>query len=168
MFGKKPRPKIRPPRTKLDIVFESIAIGALLYGFILVFQNWSTLPATIPTHFDAQGNADGWGPKGMIWLLPSIGVVMIPLMLFLRRFPWLSNVPIQITEKNAEVQYGLIVKLLGFLAANVSLLFLALVYDTISIAGGGTSLLGVWFMPVCITPIVGCLFWYFIRAFRAR
>ena len=164
----KSRPKIRPPRTLLDRLFESVAVTALIAGVILILQAWSGLPQTIPIHFDASGNADGFGNKGMIWLLPAIGMVMIPLMLFLRRFPWLSNVPIKITEENAEFQYGLIIKLLGFLAAVVSLLFLALVYDTISIAGGGTSLLGVWFMPAIITPIVGCLFWYFFRSLRGR
>lgn len=162
------RPKIRPERTKLDFVYESIAIGALLYGVILVFQNWSTLPNTIPTHFNASGVADGWGPKGMIWLLPGISVVMIPFMLLIRRFPWIHNIPIKITEENAEYQYGLIVKLLGFMACIVSLLFLTLLYDTIQIAGGGTSLLGGWFVPAVTVPIFGCLIWYFIAAFRGR
>ena len=87
----KTRPKIRPQKSVWDRALETIAIGVLIYGVILVLQAWSTLPDTIPTHFDASGNADGFGPKGMIWLLPSISVVLVPAMLFLRRFPWLSN-----------------------------------------------------------------------------
>ena len=106
--------------------------------------------------------------KIMILLLPAISVVMIPLMLILRHFPWLSNTPIKITNKNAAYQYGLIVRLLGMLACVISLLFLALVYDTISIAGGGVSLLGAWFMPTFILPIFGTLLWYFISAIRGR
>jgi uncharacterized membrane protein len=162
------RPKIRPPQKFCDRLLEAIAIGAIILGVILVLQGWSGLPQTIPTHFDAAGNADGWGPKYMIWLLPAISVVMIPLMLFLRRFPWLSNTPIKITEENASHQYALIVRLLSVLACVISLLFLALVYDTITIAGGGTSMLGSWFMPVFIIPIVGSLLWYFVSAMRVR
>jgi uncharacterized membrane protein len=165
---KQTRPKIRPPRTFADRVLEAIAIGAIILGVILVLQGWNGLPQSIPTHFDASGNADGWGPKYMIWLLPAISVVMIPLMLFLRRFPWLSNVPIKITDENAKQQYALIVRLLSVLACVLSLLFLALVYDTITIAGGGTSLLGAWFMPAFIVPIVGSLLWYFVSAMRGR
>jgi uncharacterized membrane protein len=164
---KQSRPKIRPPRKFLDRVLEAVAIGGVLFGVYIVLLGWSGLPATIPTHFDASGNADDWGPKYMIWLLPAISVVMVPAMLFLRRFPWLSNMPIKITEVNAENQYSLIVRLLSMLACFISLLFLALVHDTITIAEGGTSLLGAWFIPVFIIPIFGSLFWYFVSAMRA-
>lgn len=140
----------------------------LLIGIYLVIQAWPNLPTTIPIHFDAAGNADGFGSKGMIWLLPAIGVVMVPAMLFLRRFPWLSNVPFEITEENAAYQYGLIVRLLSLLACFVSLLFLLLVYDTISIAFGGSSLLGWLFMPIFLTGIMGPIIWYFIAALRGQ
>lgn len=162
------RPKVRPQRTAIDFICESIAIGAIIYGLILVLQHWSRLPNSIPIHFDASGVADGWGPKGMIWLLPAISVVMIPSMLIFRRFPWLLNTPVKITEENAEYQYGLFVRLLNVLACVVSLLFLALLNDTISIAGGGESLLGSWFMPIFIVPIVVTLLWYFVSAMRRR
>jgi len=140
----------------------------LLIGIYLAIQAWSNLPTTIPIHFDAAGNADGFGPKGMIWLLPAIGVVMVPAMLFLRRFPWLSNVPFEITEENAAYQYGLIIRLLSLLACFVSLLFLLLVYDTISIAFGGSSLLGWLFMPIFLTGIMGPIIWYFIATLRGQ
>ena len=164
----KTRPKIRPQKSAWDRLFEVIALAALAYGVVLFLQAWSTLPDTIPTHFDASGNADGFGPKGMIWLLPSISVVLVPAMLFLRRFPWLSNVPIEITEENAEKQYGLIVRLLSLLACDISLVFTVLVYDTILIAGGGNSLLGEWFMPVFITGVIAPILWYFYAAFKGR
>ncbi len=164
----KTRPKIRPQKSVWDRALETIAIGVLIYGVILVLQAWSTLPDTIPTHFDASGNADGFGPKGMIWLLPSITVVLVPAMLFLRRFPWLSNVPIEITEENAEKQYGLIVRLLSLLACDISLVFAVLVYDTILIAGGGNSLLGGWFMPIFLIGVVAPILWYFYAAFKGR
>lgn len=164
----KTRPKTRPPKKFWDKILESIAIMGLLIGIYLAIQAWSNLPTTIPIHFDAAGNADGFGPKGMIWLLPAIGVVMVPAMLFLRRFPWLSNVPFEITEENAAYQYGLIVRLLSLLACFVSLLFLLLVYDTISIAFGGSSLLGWLFMPIFLTGIMGPIIWYFIAALRGQ
>lgn len=164
----KTRPKIRPQKSVWDRVLEVIAIAALAYGVVLVLQAWSTLPTTIPTHFDAAGNADGFGRKGMIWLLPAISVVMVPAILFLRRFPWLSNVPIEITVENAAYQYALIVRLLSLLACTVSLLFTVLVYDTISIAGGGNSLLGGWFMSIFLIGVIAPILWYFYAAFKGR
>ena len=164
----KSRPKIRPPKIFWDKVLEATAILGVLFGIILILQAWSSLPATIPIHFDAVGNPDGYGSKGMIWLLPAISVVMIPAMLFLRMFPWLSNVPIEITEENALHQYSLINRLLSLLACFVSLLFLTLVYDTISIAGGGSSLLGWIFMPIFLGSITVPIIWYFIAALKGR
>ena len=83
-----------------DFVFEAIAIGGLFYGFYLVISNYAGLPETIPIHFNAKGVADGFGKKGMIWLLPSLTLIMVPGMLLLRRWPWISNVPLEITEEN--------------------------------------------------------------------
>ena len=164
----KTRPKIRPPKRFWDKIFESIAIMGLLVGVYLVIQSWPNLPTTIPIHFDAAGNADGFGPKGWVWLLPAIEVVIVPAMLFLRRFPWLSNVPFEITEENALYQYSLINRLLSLLACFVSLLFLLLVYDTISIAFGGSSLLGWLFIPIFLTGLMGPIIWYFIAALKGR
>ena len=168
MIARTTRPKIRPPRKTGDRVLEAIAFVALLYGLVLVLQSWSTLPQTIPTHFNAKGEPDGWGAKGMIWLLPAISVVMIPSMLLLRRYPWLSNVPWEINEENAIQQYGLIVRLLSLLSCSVSLLFLVLLYDTISVAGGGTSLLGWWFIPIFVVGTIAPIIWYLIAGFRTR
>ena len=164
----KTRPKTRPPKKFWDKIFESIAIMGLLIGIYLAIQAWSNLPTTIPIHFDAAGNADGFGPKGMIWLLPAIGVVMVPAMLFLRRVPLLSNLPFGITEENASYPSGLIIGLLSLLACFVSLLFWLLVYDTISIAFGGSSLLGWLFMPIFLTGIMGPIIWYFIATLRGQ
>ena len=162
------RPRIRPPRRFWDRVLETIAIIATILGILLVFQAWPGLPDTIPIHFDAAGTADGFGPAGWIWLFPAIGIVMIPLMLFLRLFPWLTNLPIKITEENAEYQYTLVVRLMSLLSCVSSLLLLTLIYDTISIAGGGTSLLGSWFVPLFAGGIIGSLLWYFFKVFKGR
>ena len=42
----KTRPKIRPQKSVWDRALETIAIGVLIYGVILVLQHWSTLPDT--------------------------------------------------------------------------------------------------------------------------
>ncbi len=162
------RPKVRPPKSIFDYVFEVIAIGGMLYGLYLTIASYSNLPDTIPIHFNSSGVADGFGKRGMIWLLPSLTLFMVPGLLILRRWPWLSNVPLEITEKNALYQYGLIVKLLGFLAAVVSLTFTTIVHDTIEIAHGGSSFLGIWFIPALGVPIFGSMVWYFVAAFRGR
>ena len=43
--------------------------------FSLCMYYYPILPDTIPTHFNAKMEADGWGPKIMIWMLPVIGLL---------------------------------------------------------------------------------------------
>ena len=55
----------------LVLFFIALPFAYALYLF-------PTLPATIPTHFNASGEADAWGDKSSIFLLPVImGVVSL-------------------------------------------------------------------------------------------
>jgi uncharacterized membrane protein len=54
------------------------------------------LPATIPTHFNLEGEADKHGPAWTIFLVPGVMLLMIGLFVL---FPWLS-------PKEFEVQGG--------------------------------------------------------------
>ena len=108
------------------------------------------------------------GSKYMIWLMPGMSVVLVPAMLFFRRFPWLSNMPIELTEKNTEYQYRMFVRLLSSLSCVVSLMFLNLSNDTIRIVNGGESLLGWRFIPIFLVGTFAPIIWYLFKAFRER
>lgn len=43
---------------------------------------YSTLPDRVPVHMNASGEADGFGPKFMIWLVPLVQVVSGVVMLY--------------------------------------------------------------------------------------
>ena len=70
------------------VVCAHVAFSATVYG---------DLPARIPTHFDAAGVADGFGPKSNWWLLTATSVVttalLAGLVLYLPRNPDLLNIP---------------------------------------------------------------------------
>lgn len=162
----KDRPRVRPERTLLDQVFITVAIALMVGGFILVVVSWASLPARIPIHWNAAGEVDGWGPRGVIWLLPAIGLLLVGGLLAVMRVPWLANVPVTITERNAAAQYGLIVRLLAVLSAGVASIFFILVVETIQTARGGGDLLGPWMLPVFLAPTIGALIWYLVAAIR--
>ena len=94
-------------------------------------------------------------------------MVLVPIMLVLQRFPWLANVPFTINESNADIQYGLIVRLLSLLALSVSVIFLLLLIETIAVANGGRGPLGAWMLPVLIAPTIGSLAWYLFAVLRS-
>jgi len=160
------RPKRRPAPRFCDRVLNVLSVLCLLVGFVLVIVYLPQLPDRIPTHFNAAVEADGWGSRGMIWLLPAIIIVLVPGMLVLQRFPWLANVPFRINESNADIQYALIVRLLALLSLSVSLIFLLLLIETIAVAMGGKGPLGGWMLPVLILPTIGSLGWYLFAMIR--
>jgi|ERR1043165_1206998 uncharacterized membrane protein len=43
---------------------------------------WNQLPDSIPIHFNINGDADNWGPKGAILLSPGINIFTYLLLLF--------------------------------------------------------------------------------------
>jgi uncharacterized membrane protein len=48
---------------------------------------YPSLPERIPTHWNAAGEIDGWGPKSMAFVMPGVMIFMLGL---LRAVPWLS------------------------------------------------------------------------------
>jgi len=48
--------------------------------FIYLASVYPGLPAEIPIHFNWRGEADGWGPKYILWFLPTIGIPLVLLI----------------------------------------------------------------------------------------
>jgi len=165
--AKKDRPRIRPEPKFADLVCNVLSVLGVLAGVVLVLWYWPSLPTSIPTHFNAAGEADGWGGKGMLWLLPGITVVVVPFMLLLQRMPWIANTPIAIDETNARRQYGLIIRLLSVLTLCFSVIFLLILVHTIIVALGGRGVMNIWTLPVLIVPTIGSIVWYIVAALRS-
>lgn len=67
---------------KVDIIL--FLMIAVIFG--LSFYLWSKLPEIVPTHWNVQGVADGWGPKWLnLFLMPGIMLGMFLLFIYLPR-----------------------------------------------------------------------------------
>jgi len=61
-----------------------LVILFILIPFGYAYYLYPSLPQTIPTHFNASGEADAWGDKSTIYLLPTImGITSIFVFLVL-------------------------------------------------------------------------------------
>ncbi|MGG2093269.1 DUF1648 domain-containing protein [Bacillus sp. S13(2024)] len=90
-------------------------VGMLVYiGFI-----WSSLSHTIPTHFGFNGEADGFGGRGNIFIHPIIGLGLYILFHVLIRFPELFNYPPHVTEEQKQRLYIHSRTLLGWLQLEI-------------------------------------------------
>lgn len=59
----------------------------LLFSLVFIFlpfaylaSVYGGLPAQIPIHFNWRGEADGWGPKYILWFLPTLGIPLVLLV----------------------------------------------------------------------------------------
>ncbi len=57
-----------------------IALAGLVALFCIAIHPWVTLPDTIPIHFGFDGQANGWGSKKNLWLLPIVGLAIYGLL----------------------------------------------------------------------------------------
>jgi len=66
---------------------DAVTVGVLLLTFAITAAVYARLPDPMPTHFAANGRANGWMPRACgAWLVPSMGVGLAALLRFGSRF----------------------------------------------------------------------------------
>ena len=95
----------------------------LLIPFLYVAYVWGSLPDSIPIHFDIKGEANGWGTKWAIFILPAINAGTYLLLLSIRK--------IDPKRMNDELSASIFYKLRVVLSVFMTLLSIATVYATI-------------------------------------
>ncbi|MBT8253336.1 MAG: DUF1648 domain-containing protein, partial [Bacteroidia bacterium] len=149
-------PKIKVPYEQLDIFVELLNITLLLLIWGYTLTHYFDLPETIPVHFNAEGVADDYGNKAVIWILPAIATFLYFTMFLLNRFPHIHNYMVNITEENALKNYRLSTRVLRYVNLYCLLLFALLVYDMFNMSQGGEAkILSPEFILVSIAAPIG-------------
>ncbi|MFT4060898.1 MAG: SdpI family protein [Edaphocola sp.] len=69
---------------KLKFFRETIMVIFCLVPLAYLASLYNQLPATVPVHFGADGEANGWGTKQSLWLMPGLlpmGMYLLFLLL---------------------------------------------------------------------------------------
>ena len=144
-----------------DKFFEVISLLFLLANILIVALSISTLPDTIPTHFNFDGEPNDYGSKKELWIIPAVACFIYMLTGLLNSYPHLYNYPSQKNDK--ESQYKLGSKLMRSLRAWV-LFFIAMVtYMIVHSAKTGTAKSSIWLLLFIFAIVAGHLIWFFIR-----
>ncbi|MBM7579263.1 DUF1648 domain-containing protein [Jeotgalibacillus terrae] len=147
-------------------LLSAISLILLIAASVYLAMSWGDLADTIPIHFNASGEADGFGGKWTAIMLPVIGFFMWGGMTGLERIPHTYNYLVKITEENAERQY-----LNGVLMMNVIknlsvLLFAYITYEMTLIGSGESVNLTPGVMPVFLTLLFVSMGWFVFKSFR--
>lgn len=158
------RPRLKIKRTTVDWFIEFAAFSFVIILILLPIINYNHLPETIPVHFNAAGEPDGFGSRSTLWILPVTGVFMWLMFTVLESFPQIYNYPVKITPENAVTQYRMATRLLRVLKTVILIIFSFISLKTIDTAGGGASGLGKAFLPVFLILVFGVILIYFVKS----
>jgi uncharacterized membrane protein len=104
----------------LEFKKELPVIGIVLIPFIYLATIWNSLPERVPTHWDSNGEIDGWGSKfsliGLLFMLPVLTYI---LMLIIPKID---------PKKRISLMGGKLYQLKFFLVLFMSLLAMFIVF----------------------------------------
>lgn len=101
-------------------------LALIIIPFVYAAYLYPNLPDTIPTHFNMYGEADGWGSRESIYLLPIIlgGVSLFVFLL-------LSNIKKLDPKRYANADDELFRKFALYIVVFMSCLTLVILYGTV-------------------------------------
>jgi uncharacterized membrane protein len=154
------QPNIKISLSLSDKVIEVITWVTIIFIWVIILLKYSHLNEIIPTHYNEKGEADRFGSKAVILLLPIIATVLFAGLTLLNKYPHIFNYPTQITEENAKYQYQIATRLVRYLKFIIVILFTYITLHVIQYSNGDTEGLGIWFLPLCLGLIFLPLFYY--------
>ena len=79
-----------------------ISIVLIMLYIIFLVIGWSSFPSELPTHFNASGVADEFGPKSALIIEPVAMIGLFLLLAVVESFPKIWNIPAEVIEDNEE------------------------------------------------------------------
>jgi uncharacterized membrane protein len=162
------RPKIKLALTLADKLFEIVGWLLLLFIWGLTITNYASLPKTIPTHYNAAGQADGFGGKAFILTLPLLATILFIGLTLLNKFPQVFNYPTPVTQDNAFKQYTNATQLIRYLKLVIVVIFGLITFKTIQHANGASKGLGLSFLPLTLGLIFIPLMVFVIKSLKTK
>ncbi len=162
------RPKLKLELTKTDRALE-------IFGWVSIFAIWAlpvasytTLPETIPIHYNIAGQADNFGEKSNLFILPVVATILFIALTILNKFPHLFNYPAGITQHNALKQYAIATRFIRYLKFIIVMIFGSIVLLTIRNANGKPNGPVAWFLPLILGLIFLPLAYFVIKLFKQQ
>lgn len=125
--------------TFMDRTIQLIGLIALGLLVGLPAFHYGALPQTIPIQFGSDGTPQVFGHKGLIWVLPVVGLLVYGL------FSWLTMRP-KWLNYSADISPDRIRRMLNALKTVIAFTFAYLIYATLQTALGRQEGLNPYFM----------------------
>jgi uncharacterized membrane protein len=146
------------PKSKknpLDILLEITGMIVILGCFVFLALNYQDLPDSLPRHYGADGVPDAYGGKGIIWVLPAIGLVLYIVIGLISHVPGLINLPFRTAPEQVEIHQRRYARMIRILNVAMVCIFAFLTFHSAQIGFGNQSQLPQYFSLVAITLLLG-------------
>jgi Domain of unknown function (DUF1648) len=125
------------------------------------------LGSRVPMHFDAAGNADGWGSPWALAVLPLVAIGIYALMTVVARRPSAFNFPVRVTPRTRPRLEALAVEMIAWLKAEVVCLFAWIQTVTLETVRHGGGRLSPLVVPCVLVAVFATIVGYVVAMRRA-
>jgi uncharacterized membrane protein len=132
----------------------------------VVADLYSRLPARIPTHFNAEGVADGFGARSTLWVLVGVVVWSYGMLSVINFLPVTVNSSKPLTVAQREAVWTDALALVGWIKVEMAWLMAYLLFAMARNGLGRQVGLGAAFAPVLMVVILGTCGFYLAKIFR--
>lgn len=160
------RPQIPIQLTPRDRTVSFTSSVMFTATWIIPFMAITRLPEQVPVHFNAMNEADGYGSKASLFLLPVIATFVFVLLAVVGRKPEALNYPVPITNENASYQYLLATRILLVLRLVTMLIFATIELQIIH--PGFHRAIGPWFLPAAVAVIFAPVTYLVAKSVRKK
>jgi Protein of unknown function (DUF1648) len=131
-------------------LIDALSVVFLILGWWIALSVYPRLPEKVPVHFGLTGEAERWGGRWMILLVPLVGTVVLALNYWM--FEYLSPgspkpIPPQMRTP------------LHLLFLELSVMFTYITWRMSEVAFGRAKGLGGWFLPVTLIAVLATCGW---------
>lgn len=150
--------------------FQAISLAAIA---VLWWITWSALagsgplPQRIPTHFNAAGEPNAWGPPGTLWLLPVVASGLYLFISLVALFPAAFNFPVRVTPLNRPLLEAITLQMIACLKAELACLFLYIQGTILASVRSGRGTLSPVMVPLFLVAVFANIGWHLVALFRA-
>lgn len=155
------KPAEKPKSTWLDRLLTLLGLLALLCTTLYVVFRWETIPAEVPTHFNAAGEIDAAGGKASLLVPLVIGWALYGFLSLIEAIPAVWNTGVEVTPENREAVLQIIKTMLSFLKTELALWFSYLV-----LCSARCCPIGILATPFFLILVFGTIIVTLVQIFR--
>jgi hypothetical protein len=134
-------------------LIDALSVVVLILGWWVALSVYPRLPERVPVHFGLRGEADRWGGRWMIFLIPIVSTAIVALDYWI--FEYVSpGSPRPIPPEMRTPLHLLLLEL--------SVIFTYITWRMIEVAFGRARGLGGWFLPVALIAVFATCGWMLV------